>query len=89
MFGSSICCLVCLVLSLPVSGISYIYILSVFLNVFVCVRERDRDLSYAVLSNYVSQYVLFTGLSGSLCGVWLEVITGLSGSVLIACIYFP
>lgn len=43
MSGASICCFVCLVLSLPVSGLSYFYVLSVRLVVKLFrVREKAR-----------------------------------------------
>lgn len=72
MSGASICCFVCLVLSLPVSGLSYFYVLSVRLVVKLFrVREKARK-SAVFFCNDLRQYVLFTGSSGSLCGVLLE-----------------
>lgn len=97
---SSICCFVCLVLSLPVSGLSHfmfslgVWLLNVCVCTCVCERERERcrkdkcvllTLCFAVVC--VS---MFSSLvRHSVVSVRLKLITGLSVSVLITCIYFP
>lgn len=92
-------CLSCLISSC-VRSVPFLCFLYVFgcwmfsyVLVWVCVREIRKRMICLIncfkFCSCVCQYVLFTGFSVSVVSVWLKVNTGLSGSLLITCIYLP